>query len=197
MSKLSKIAKNMDIFANVMFWIFAVTSIGCMALPCGLVFLEEDVFKTLSTTISLGSVNLELANSVAPTSVIKEQIIFGLVLVSVVLGIFCYIIYYVRKILAPMKENKPFTSEVSNALKKLAYISLIGGAILEVLKAVLSITIYNGYDLSALLLNENISSISFRHTVNGYFILIFAVFYLLHFVFKYGEELQKESDETL
>ena len=53
------------------------------------------------------------------------------------------------------------------------------------------------YDLETVFLNEQIISCTPEINLDMSFAVVFAVLYLLSYVFRYGEELQKQSDETL
>ena len=96
-----------------------------------------------------------------------------------------------------MKEGKPFESAVSDKLKKLSFITLIGGGVLSVAKLVGEVVLCKMYDLESIFLNENIISCTAEFNLDMTFLLAFGVLYLLSYIFRYGEELQKQSDETL
>ena len=75
--------------------------------------------------------------------------------------------------------------------------ALIGGGILSVAKMAGEIILYRVYDLGTVFLNEHIVSCMPEFNLDMSFAAVFAVLYLLSYVFRYGEELQKQSDETL
>ena len=52
-------------------------------------------------------------------------------------------------------------------------------------------------DLHLLLLSEKITPVNFRYKIELGFLLVCAILLLLSYVFRYGEELQRLSDETL
>ena len=53
------------------------------------------------------------------------------------------------------------------------------------------------YDLPGLLLSEKISHISSNFQVDLSFLVYWAIFTLLRYVFQHGQQLQQLSDETL
>ena len=96
-----------------------------------------------------------------------------------------------------MKEGNPFTVSVSSKIKRLAQIQLFGGLAATILKAIgesASILNFNLMDLFNLNVVERVS-INYSFDLN--FLFIAFIFYLLSYVFQYGEELQQLSDETL
>ena len=53
------------------------------------------------------------------------------------------------------------------------------------------------YDLHLLLLSEKISHVEFMFVFDLSFLVVYGVLLLLSYIFRYGEELQQLSDETL
>jgi hypothetical protein len=121
----------------------------------------------------------------------------GLILVAVLLVFARVFIHVIREVITPMKEGKPFEAAVSDKLRKLSWITLIGGGVLSLVKMIGEIILCRVYDLETVFLNEHIISCTLEFNLNMSFAVVFAVLYLLSYVFRYGEELQKQSDETL
>ena len=132
-----------------------------------------------------------------PFDVIKIRMATGMLLVAVLLVFVCVFIRIIRDVLRPMTEGKPFESAVSDKLRKLSWISLIGGGVLSLAKMIGEIVLYNVYDLGSVFLNTNIVACSAEFKLDMTFIAVFCVLHLLSYIFKYGEELQQLSDETL
>ena len=101
-----------------------------------------------------------------------------------------------RKILAPMKEGAPFAEGISRDVKRFGIFTLVaglaGGAVQFALAAVVN-AIFGALAESGALIGETSDYL----TVDGNFVLVAVVAFLLSYVFKYGEELQRQSDETL
>ena len=106
-------------------------------------------------------------------------------------------ITYIRNILQPMIEEKPFGSCASANLKKLAKLSIRIGILWNFISLSEMIVMSYVYDLPGLLLSEKISHIGATFQVDLSFLIFWAIFILLSYVFQYGQELQQLSDETL
>ena len=96
-----------------------------------------------------------------------------------------------------MIDEKPFDSIVSTNLKKLARLSINLGILANIIMLSEQILTVFVYDLPSLLLSEKISHVSGMFEVDLTFLIYWAIFTLLSYVFSYGEQLQKLSDETL
>jgi len=96
-----------------------------------------------------------------------------------------------------MAKGEPFAGLVSGKLKQLAALSLVLGLAAEGLKMVGQAVTANMMDLQSLLMSEKIAGVSLNYEMDLTFLLVFALLRLLSYVFRYGEELQQLSDETL
>lgn len=106
-------------------------------------------------------------------------------------------IRYIRGILQPMTEDKPFGSSASTNLKKLAKLSIRIGVLWNIIALSEAIVMVYVYDLPGLLQSEKISSIGITFDVDLSFLIYWAIFTLLSYVFQHGQQLQQLSDETL
>ena len=96
-----------------------------------------------------------------------------------------------------MKEGKPFAAEISSNLRQLGWLSLILGVAVQVMEAVSLYSLFVVQNMDALLISEKITHVNVNISFDPSFLIIPAVFFLLAYVFKYGEQLQTLSDETL
>ena len=96
-----------------------------------------------------------------------------------------------------MAQGQPFDKNVSVSLRKLSFITLAVGILLEIGKTVLSALILGSIKLDALFNPELVAGYTVEHVTGTGFILLFTVLYLMSHVFRYGKELQQLSDETL
>ncbi len=103
----------------------------------------------------------------------------------------------IRKVLAPMKEGRPFDQGISQMIKKLAWVVLAGGAIVRIGGCITMMIEIKAYDLTAFFAESAIEGYRLNYVVDLNFIITACVLFLLSYVFRYGEELQRESDETL
>jgi hypothetical protein len=203
MNNLTNTAKKLDkVFeiVHIVFGALAIASIVGVALIAVAYFLKLDptFIGTGYETFDIGYLELELAPTFAPDKwLILAQAAFTL-LVS------CRLFYdsrrgvgYVREILKPMTEGKPFASIVSTNLKKLAKLSIVIGILVNVIILAEQIMTIFIYDLPGLLISEKIVHVGGMFKIDLTFIVYWAILMLLSYVFRYGEQLQQLSDETL
>lgn len=148
--------------------------------------------------LDLGAILLTLNEAFIPDPSRILLTIGGELLVALAALVLCRkLVACFRGILAPMKEGVPFQHEVSQSLKTAAkYVFAMGivGNIGIVVEDVLFPLVY---DLPNLLLGDAITHITVRYQMDLNFLISFAVLLLLSYVFRYGENLQQLSDETL
>ena len=198
MEKMGKIAKNMDNVLQAVYTAFSIAVWVLLACMVILPFAGEHMLEMTGTIgIELGCVNLEVVDSYIPEGGIILRIELGLLYVALLLGAGCYVVKLLREVVKPMIELRPFDGSVSGILRKLSFVALIGGGILSFTKMMGEIALAYMYDFPTLFLNEQIVGVNLEFVMDMNFILAFAVLYLLSFVFRYGEELQQQSDETL
>ena len=104
---------------------------------------------------------------------------------------------YVRKIMVPMMEGNPFDRSISDYLKKLSFLTLVYGIIGNMGAAMITSMKMNHYQLERLVDGKNILAIIPDYRLELGFLIVFFVFLLASYIFKYGAELQQLSDETL
>ena len=104
---------------------------------------------------------------------------------------------YIRGILQPMTEEKPFDATVSTNLAKLAKLSIRIGVLWNIIILSEQIVMVFVYDLPGLLLSDKITHVGGIFQVDLTFLIYWAILMLLCYVFRYGERLQQLSDETL
>jgi hypothetical protein len=203
MNNLTNTAKKLDkVFeiAHIVFGALAIASIvGVVLIAVAYIFKMDPTFiGTDYEKFDIGYLELEVAPAFAPNKwLVLAQAAFTL-LVS------CRLFYdarrgvgYVREILQPMTESKPFASIVSVNLKKLAKLSITLGILVNVIILAEQIMTVFVYDLPGLLISEKISHVTGMFKIDLTFLIYWAILSLLSYVFRYGEELQQLSDETL
>lgn len=104
---------------------------------------------------------------------------------------------YVRKIMVPMMEGNPFDRSISDYLKKLCFLTLVYGIIGNMGAAMITSMKMNHYQLERLVDGKNILAIIPDYRLELGFLIVFFVFLLASYIFRYGAELQQLSDETL
>ena len=108
-----------------------------------------------------------------------------------------YGIRFLRKILSPVKEGRPFDADVVLNLKKLAWVILIGGSVIQLLGILQRVLLINALPMDVIFSSPAIESVEYVFTMNFGFVWVFCLIRFLAQIFAYGTQLQLESDETL
>ena len=203
MNNLSNTAKKLDKVFEIAHIVLGALVIGflvCTALIAVAYVLKLDpsTIGTYYENFDIGFLELTVAEAYAPD---KWLVLLHAAVILLVSSRLCYDgrrgVGYVREILQPMKEEKPFASIVSTNLKKLARLSInlgILGNIIILADQIISVFVY---DLPALLVSEKITHVGGMFEVDLSFVVYWAILMLLSYVFSYGEQLQQLDDETL
>lgn len=203
MKDLVKTASILDKILNIMsiaIKIAAVTLVVCLCiLTAGFLFdLPPQMVGTGYEHADLGFVTFTVAESHLP----DHRIIWWQVGAEMFLTLLCllpahFIVKAIREILAPMKNGEPFHNTVSVNLNKLArYVCSLGIGV-NLQDIISNIALTKAYNLPNLLLSEKVSQVEFMFGFDFSFLLVCGVLLLLSYVFRYGEQLQQLSDETL
>ena len=203
MNNLSNTARKLDkVFeiAHIVFGALAIASIVGVALIAVAYLLKLDpaMIGTGYENFDIGFLELTVAESCAPDKWLV------LLQAAITLAVTCRLMYdarkgvgYIREILQPMKEEKPFSCIVSTNLKKLARLSINLGILYNIIILSEQIMTVFVYDLPGLLISEKITHVGGMFTLDLTFLIYWASLLLLSYVFRYGEQLQQLSDETL
>lgn len=153
--------------------------------------------QTLS--LDFGNVVLDLSPNALPNhSLSVSTILLALAACFVGAGVLYYGLRLLKQILAQMKEGVPFDNSVSANIKKLSFLVLGGGLGLQLADAIGSIIMVREYgDIMPLFKDGMVTGITYNFNFDLGFVLVGLLIYLLSYVFEYGQELQRESDETL
>ena len=203
MNNLSNTAKRLDRIFEIVHIVMGALAIACIvgvALIAVAYILKWDPsgVGTGYKKFEIGFLELTLADNYQPNRWLV------LLQTAITLLVSCRLMYegrrgvtYIREILKPMAEEKPFDSIVSTNLKKLANLSIHLGILYNVIILAEQIIAVFVYDLPGLLISDKITHISGMFNVDLTFVVYWAILLLLSYVFRYGEELQQLSDETL
>ena len=198
MEKMIKTAKNFDTMASATYWVCIICA-GLIAIGAVIAALVPDsFFESVTTSLIFGPVQVELTQG-ASMSVESSRfrLVAGLIITDILVLAGCYAAKVVRRILKPMVEGKPFEQSVSKNLKKLALISLIAGGFSEISLAAVTAITHNYYRLSQLFNPDMVANVTSEYRIDLWFVVVFCILQLASYVFRYGEELQQLSDETL
>jgi len=203
MNSLSNTAKKLDKILEIAHIVLSALAIAC-AVGVALIFaahlfqLDPDIIGVGYENFDIGFLELTVAEAFAPS---KWLILVQASLILITGGRLALAgregIGYVREILNPMKEEKPFDSIVSTNLKKLAKLSIELGILYNILLLIDQIMTVFVYDIPGLLVSEKITHVGGMFKIDLTFLIYWAFLMLLSYVFRYGEELQQLSDETI
>ena len=173
--------------------------VGLGILAAGFLFdLPPQLVGTGYNHVDLGFVTFTVTEAYLP----DHRIIWMEVAMEMILSLICMVpahfsVKAIRNILAPMKNGEPFHNTVSQNLNRLARYVCALGIGLNLQEIISNILLTKAYDLHLLLLSEKVSHAEFMFVFDLSFLAVSAVLLLLSYIFRYGEELQQLSDETL
>ena len=192
MKKMKKAAGELAQLAKIgeVMWFGA----GCLMVLAALnvCFFEPNILSGEPVTLSLGSVKVDVWGADFLPPGLSKVLMFC---------VLCFLVIYAakiaRKILLPMKEGLPFDESVYKNFRKLGFFTLIGGGLISAGRVLIDTISYRAYEVQNLFIRDKIIECRLEPQVHLEFILIAFVFFLMSYIFRYGAELQKQSDETL
>lgn len=195
MNKIQKTSKAINKVLSVLFWV-GIVVLGYVVFKTVLLFVGAGAPGAESeTTLIMGNYKLTLAEGYDwrnnPTTLAMN--------ISIILtGVFaCYEIMVLKKVFAPMANGLPFSGSVSKTIKKVAWIEFVYGMISVVLESAMNTLIFKSLDIPSLFSADKVSACTLSVVSDGNFLIVFVLLLLLSHIFKYGEQLQQLSDETL
>lgn len=172
--------------------------VSAIFIPLTLIFGTKVIAD--ASHLELGNLTLKMAGDFSQyldIAAVKKSIVVSLFCGVAVSGALWYCLGLLRDILAPMKEGRPFEVGISDKIRTLGWAVLIGGFVSELGRAVSSVFMLKAYDLSFLAEGANVESMSFNYTLDLWFVAAALLVFFLSYVFRCGEQLQRQSDETL
>lgn len=199
MKKLVKASRVIDIIVKISRGICIGVAIACVILlVIGLMIPAseyERFIRTSDMTIDLGPVRLQLTRPMEPGGSVRTFILGILAAGAPALVLAAWCMHLLHKVLLPMSEGRPFDGTVSRTLRRLGWATLITAAAMAALETV-CVTLEVGlYDLNELFAPGLVSGCTVGFTIGDLAAPVLIL--LLSYVFRYGEELQRQSDETL
>ena len=203
MNNLPNTARKLDKVFEITHIVLLALAIACIVgvALIGIAYLlklDPGMIGTNYENIDIGFIELQVAPAFAPDQWLV------LLQAAITLTVGCRLAYdarrgvgYIREILRPMIDEKPFDAVVSTNLRKLSRLSINLGILFNIITLTEQIMAVFVYGLPDLLIGEKIAHISANFTVDLSFLIFWAILLLLSYVFRYGEALQQLSDETL
>lgn len=196
MDKLQKMSRVINTILSVLLVVLIFVSLYHIYFTGVTAFSDFEPGSTGISGLTIGYLELRLNEYVYPEG---YQRVFQLSLIAnimtAVFGI--YVILKLKRIFNPMSRGLPFQSSVSKAMTRLAWAVLVYGIASVLLEFGLYTVMYQTLDLGHLLLNDIVEAVNLKIVANGDFVVWSVILFLLSHVFRYGEQLQQLSDETL
>ena len=159
---------------------------------------NKDVYNTLFGSIRIDYLQLTFNDDSALS---KDKMSIWLPLIFLITAIFVFIIYKavqtIESICTITMNHTPFDVRVSNHIKNLAKYILVGGIVFNILEVCRVMYFKQIINFDLLFNSKYVTQIKFDIRFELSFLIFVALIYLLSYIFRYGQELQQLSDETL
>ena len=195
--KMTKIAGTLYTIVNIIEKIVLVGGI-LLVIGAALFFLfRTQASQAEITSISLGNLAIQLAQGVPADNAYITSIYITMAAAAVILVLLWYGMRIVRKILQPMKEGYPFDEHIADHFSSLGKLVLIGGVLVNATEIVSQYMLMKAIDLQSMFNTSNVSGVRYHFSFGLEFVFLAMALFLLSYIFRYGAQLQQESDETL
>lgn len=196
--KLISTAKFLNNGAKVVGGIFGAAAIVCLIFAVLVAVLGEKMFEIGSFTLELGYYTFHLTGDFpVDMGMMKWFACVGLLGVAVICFLVKRVSVHLRAILIPMEEGRPFEPDTPGSLRKIAWITLIGGAMAQILAFAEGFLQVWAYPIDAVFSTEAVAAVEYNFTLDLSFVWATCLILFLSYIFAYGQSLQQESDETL
>lgn len=159
---------------------------------------NKDVYNTLFGSIRIDYLQLIFKDDAA---LHKDSMSMWLPLILLITAIFVFIIYKavqtIESICTITMNHTPFDVRVSNHIKSLAKYILAGGIVFNILEVCRVMQFKQTINFDLLFNTKYVTQINFDIRLHLSFLVFATLIYLLSYIFRYGQELQQLSDETL
>ena len=174
MEKLCKMARRID---------FVIKALQIIFIALSVLLIVFSGFGGTWSYSPFGSGSFQLSGTNDAVLFLSAPVGWLLFLASE--GIVLYGLHIFRLILQPMKQGKPFAESISKNLRRLGLIVLIAGGALSLANFIGQV-----YYVSSKLAVRTCQ-------LDLNVLIVAAILFLCSYIFRYGEELQRLSDETL
>ena len=200
--KLEKMKKTAGILYTItnIIRILVIIAAAVVVVAAGVIFFIPGTVipeGIVTTSVSLGDVTVHLAEGAAVGRMDKTQFSIILAFAAVILLLTLYGLRMVKQILKPMKEGRPFDESIADSLRRLGHVVLASGIVSCVLAYLSQAAMLGVIDYKELFNPALVTGVDIRSSFSLDFIIVALALYLMSYVFRYGSELQRESDETL
>ena len=197
-NKLTRTAGNLDTLAKVGAALTKAAAIVFLIFAALVFLLGENILSDISLNLNLGFLKIYLADAYYGLSpALKLYMAVTLTSASLVCWIFGYGLSLVRKVLAPMKQGRPFEEHIPGVLRKIAWLVIIGGTVTEVLGIINKALTMKAFPMEEIFSSPAVDYIETVLDFDLNYVILGCVILFLSYVFQYGRTLQVEADETL
>ena len=193
--------KKISATANILYTLAKIASVCCVVGACiiiaaaVLLFAFGNASMIEFTSLDLGILAFELAQ-ISP-EMLRSAFLCAMLPAIVLLGYGWAVLRIILQILTPMKNGQPFDGSISAKMKNLCWLTVGGGVCSQLAGMAAGILMYKAFAFSTRFLNEKITHVTMNMEWDVGFVVLALIWYMLSCIFRYGEELQKQSDETL
>jgi len=201
LEKMKRMAVGLDKFAGVLQKIMVICMIAAVCVVAVLT-VANAVKPGISIGENLNSVDVgHLTIEVDPEEQPENGEILTLAWITLALdGVYVAGIWYIlgifRRILQPMKAGNPFSAAVSKDIRKTGWAVVVMGVIANLVTMLEVMAEWRMWGQKAAE-GMFVRSVTVNYTFDVGFLVVFAILMLVSWIFEYGAELQKLSDETL
>ena len=197
-TKLTKTAATIERITRVVRNILGAAAWVVLIFAALTFILGEKIVQPQSLTIDLDLIRLTPTEGYLTfTPGMKYFTALGLAGSAVV----CFMIHYgaglLLNIFGRTKEGRPFEEGTVRALRKLAWLVLVGGTAAEILRVGQQAALAAAFPLTELFSREAVAHIQYNFTLDGGYLVLFALLLLLSYIFSYGQALQQDVDDTV
>lgn len=195
--KSKDLLKKMCFILKIVRWVCLISVVLLIGLSLFYAF-NKDVYNTLFGSIRIDYLQLIFNDDLALN---KDKMSMWLPLIFLITAIFVLIIYKavqtIESICTIAMDHTPFDVRVANHIKNLAKYILAGGIVFNILEVCRVMYFKQIINFDLLFNTKYVTQINFGIRLHLSFLVFAALIYLLSYIFRYGQELQQLSDETL
>lgn len=195
--KSKDLLKKMCFILKIVRWVCLISVVLLIGLSLFFAF-NKDVYNTLFGSIRIDFLQLMFKDD---TALQKDTMSMWLPLILLITAIFIFIIYKsiqtIESICTITMDHTPFDVRVSNHIKNLAKYILVGGIVFNILEVCRIMQFKQTINFDLLFNTKYVTQINFDIRLHLSFLVFAVLIYLLSYIFRYGQELQQLSDETL
>lgn len=195
--KSKDLLKKMCFILKIVRWVCLISVVLLIGLSLFYTF-NKDVYNTLFGSIRIDFLQLIFKDD---TALHKDSMSMWLPLIFLITAILVFIVYKsiqtIESICIITMDHTPFDVRVANHIKNLAKYILAGGIVFNILEVCRFMYFKQIINFDLLFNPKYVTQIKFDIRIELSFLIFAALIYLLSYIFRYGQELQQLSDETL